>query len=697
MEKELQIALVGNPNAGKSSLFNRMTGLNQRVGNFPGITVDKKTGKMPLPNGGKAQVLDLPGTYSLYPTSLDERIVLNVLTNRQHPDFPDLVVYVADVTNLGRHLLLLTQLVDLQLPVVLALNMMDLAEKANLTIHQDRLSLQLGIPVIKVNGRTGAGLEQLKIAALQTQKPRQPFTQPPPDMAHLIQEVQARIGLAHTYEALLTAHHFRNFPHLTEAQRAKIAQVVTPETFPSIKLQVEETIERFGKIERLVHQTIIPNPLKGEQDLTTRLDNLLTHPLYGLAIFFGLLFLMFQAVFAWAEYPMNLIDQGMGALKSSVDALLPDTFWASLITDGIITGIGGVVIFVPQIAILTAFIALLEEIGYMSRAVFLSDHLMRRFGLNGRSMVSLVSGAACAIPAIMATRTIGNWKERLITVFVTPFISCSARIPVYTVLIAFAVPAKYYLGWINLQGLTILGLYLLGLFAALGSAYVLQLILKTEEKSYLVLEMPQYRMPHWQNLGLTVWEKVRAFVLEAGKVILLISVVLWALASFGPPGQMEAAAKRARANHPNPQTQETAVAAAQLEASFAGQMGKLMEPVIAPLGFDWKIGIALVTSFAAREVFVASIATIYGMGEEADEQTVLQSLKNRKGADGQMGVFSPATAASLLVFYVLAMQCMSTLAVVKRETGSWKWPMLQLGYMTALAYLLSLLTYQILQ
>jgi ferrous iron transport protein B len=468
------------------------------------------------------------------------------------------------------------------------------------------------------------------------------------------------------------------------------------EGFNGLRLQIVETMRRFELFTPVLQKAVQKKAEK--TTLSDRLDGVLTHKIWAPVIFFGIMFLVFQAVFAWASYPMDWIEMGFGAAAETLRSILPAGWFTDLLTEGVISGLGGIVVFVPQIAILFLLVTLLEEVGYMSRAVFIFDKLMQQFGLNGRSVVALVSGGACAIPAIMSTRTIGNWRERLITILVTPLISCSARIPVYTVLIGFVVPEGRLIGVFNLQGLAFMGLYLMGIAAALGSAWVFKKILKSSEPSWLMMQLPPYRLPVWRNVGITIWEKTSAFVLEAGKVILVASIILWALASYGPSAKMEAAKVEATQIAQQKNLDETAtnnlVASYEIEASFAGHLGKFIEPVIQPLGFDWKIGIALITSFAAREVFVATMATIYSIGSTDDEATIHDRLALAQNPVTGAKVYTAATAGSLLVFYVFALQCMSTLAVVRRETGGWKWPLIQFSFMGVLAYLGSWIAFQ---
>lgn len=700
--RTVNVALLGNPNSGKTTLFNHLTGLRQKVGNFPGVTVEKKIGRFNL-DQLEIQIIDFPGTYSAYPTSQDERIVIDMLCNPEDRNYPEAVVYVADTTNLEKHLLFFTQLRDLKLPMLLVLSMSDIAMQDGLEIDIPQLQKQLGVPIVAINGRKGNEVNLLKeqLQHLLLDKPHfsdKSFYQITNSEKKIIESIKAVIPTRSDYHALLLAHHGHWLPHLSDEQKERISTINKENEFVDLKQQIHETMQRYNRFEPIVQKV-----LRTSQDRSTTtewLDRFFTHRFWGVAFFFLTMLLVFQAIYAWATYPMDWIESGFGWLGESLKNILPAAWWTDLLTEGVLAGLGGVIVFVPQIAILFFLISILEEVGYMARAVFLFDRLMQRFGLNGRSIVALVSGGACAIPAIMSTRTISNRKERLITILVTPLISCSARIPVYTVLIGFVVPPITVGGIFNAQGLAFMGLYLLSIVAALTAALVFKLILKSEGQSFLMLEMPAYKVPLFKDILLTVWEKVSAFLIEAGKVILLISVVLWFLASFGPTQKMAEAEATAIELAVSRGLDKTAtddlVAASQMEASYAGHIGKFIEPVIRPLGYDWKIGIALLTSFAAREVFVGTMATIYSIGSNDDEYSVHARMAKERDPLTGKPVYTLATSLSLLLFYVFAMQCMATLAVVKKETDSWKWAIIQFLYMTTLAYSSAFLAYQLL-
>ena len=694
----IRIALAGNPNSGKSSVFNLLTGLRQKVGNFPGVTVDKKTGTVRLNECTTAEIIDLPGTYSLYPKSPDERVVAETLLGGSDKR-PDAVAVVVDASNLRRGLLLFSQVHDLGLSCILVLTMCDRAEREGLVPDIEALEKKLSVPVVAVNGRTGAGLHRLK--KLLSAVNEQPVGVPLLDVRHYLPEAlnveSSAITAKKDYKDLLRLHGLGGKKGSAPSEGNNF-DIFKEKTFQSAEFQAKETAERYRIADEICEIAFkkAAVPRKYSDRAVRNIDALLLHPIWGYVFFMLILLLIFQAVFAWAKYPMDFIDGSIAGLSSFLHTKLPDGPLNDLLTGGILPGLGGVLVFIPQIAILFAFIAILEETGYMARVVFLSDRIMRRFGLNGRSIVPLFSGVACAIPAVMAARTIEHRKERLITIMVTPLMSCSARIPVYTVLIALVVPNKS-IGLFNLQGLALAGMYLLGVAAALTAAFILKKILRTKDKSWLIMELPAYRGPKWRNVFLTVWEKVIVFVRDAGKIIVAISVILWVAASYGPPGAMKAAEQSVAADYTlqNTEERENALAAAKLKASYAGAFGKFLEPAIAPLGFEWRTGIALITSFAAREVFVGTMGMLYSVGSEAKEEKVTEKMRKAVNPDTQKPVHGPASAFSLLIFYAFAMQCMSTLAVVRRETKSWKWPLIQFLYMTGLAYAASFIAYRL--
>jgi ferrous iron transport protein B len=699
------VALLGNPNCGKSSIFNQLSGLKQKVGNFPGVTVDKKIGKIKLSEELEAEVIDFPGTYSLYPTSKDEKIVVRNLCALEESTLPDLIVYVADTTQLEKHLLLFTQILDLKLPTILALNMTDVVAENQWTIDTQVLAKKFNVPVIQVSGKTSAGIAALKMRIAQllnTKKipheQKEFFYRCSEIENNLVSEIQSLYPSLNAYQALLVAHHHDWLKKVGKKERQKIKEAIDKYGFTSLRLQIRETMQRFDKFVPIAKKAVVQSTDMHDQKITDIIDRIVTHKVLGPIIFFLIMLFVFQSIFAWASAPMEWIESGFAFLSEGTRNILPAGWLSDLVVDGVLAGIGGVMVFIPQIAILFFLISVLEELGYMARAVSMFDFLMQRFGMNGRSIVALVSGGACAIPAIMSTRTISNWKERLITILVTPFISCSARIPVYTVLIAFVVPSGTLWGVFNYQGLAFMGLYLLGIIAALITALIFKLLIKSAEPSYLMMELPIYRRPSLRNVFFTAYEKVKTFVIEAGKIIFVISILLWVLASFGPGNSMQNAEANAIeiAAQRGLDEKETIdlIASRQVEASYAGILGKTIEPVIKPLGFDWKIGIALISSFAAREVFVGTMATIYSIGSKEDESSIHERMAKEIDPDTGLPVYSFATSLSLILFYVFAMQCMSTLAVVARETKGWKWPIIQFTFMTALAYLSSLIVYQ---
>ncbi len=699
MAKQINVALIGNPNTGKTSVFNTLTGLNQKVGNYPGITVEKKQGTCNLERNIKAHILDLPGTYSLNASSLDENVVIELLLNKKDKDFPDVAVVVADIENLKRNLLLFTQIKDLGIPAILAINMADRMNRKGISIDVQQLEAILETKIVLISSRKNTGFEALKTGIANYQnlslKPCLNSSKIAPDYFDRIQKTFPNQDL---YKLWLVITHDVNFGKLERNDFTGIKTLQTESVSTLKRLQQKETIVRYQFINETLKKTLHIDK-KNAKDLRSRFDRILTHKIWGYVIFFSVLLLIFQAIFDWSTYPMDMIDNAFTFLSEWLKINLPPGDFSNLISEGIIPGLGGIVIFIPQIAFLFLFISILEETGYMSRVVFLMDRIMRRFGLSGKSVVPLVSGTACAIPAIMATRNIENWKERLITILVTPFTTCSARLPVYMIIISLVIPEGRLLGLISLQGFTLLVLYGLGFGAAIVAAYVLDKFLDLKSKSFFVIEMPNYKLPMFKNVGITVVEKTKAFVFGAGKIILAISIILWVLASYGP-GDFNNAEKIVTTQNSTQSLSESEldikIAAFKLENSYIGIVGKAIEPAVQPLGYDWKIGIALISSFAAREVFVGTLATIYSVGNDD-----VETIKNRMAAEVNPSTGAPlfnlASGISLLLFYAFAMQCMSTLAIVKRETNSWKWPMWQLTSMTVVAYLVALTAFQILK
>lgn len=693
------IAIIGNPNVGKSSIFNQLTGLNQKIGNYPGVTVDKTVGFIRI--GEKEfNLIDLPGTYSLYPKSEDEVIAHRVL-NGLGQEKPDFALVILDACNLERSLLLGTQVMDLGIPMAFVVNMKDLALKKGIHIKTFELYKSLGVPLVLTDARNNEGMDSIRqvMSEEKFESPKSLLDSADFANPELLNQVKQRFGLKNSYQAFQLLVFGEYDKTLSIADKDWLNEKSGIYGFDSKKQQVRETEARYVKISEILKKAVSRDKVKSS-NVTISLDNVFLSPVFGFVIFLGIMLLIFQAIFAWAAFPMDLIDVGFAGLSGWIYENLPAGVLTDLLAEGIVPGIGGVVIFIPQIAMLFGFLAILEDTGYLSRVVFLMDRLMRPFGLHGKSVVPLISGMACAIPGIMAARNISNSKERLITILVTPWMSCSARLPVYIILIGLTVPDTLWMG-VSLQAVGLLAMYLLGVVFTLLGALALKFILKTKEKSYLLTELPIYRLPRWKTVLLTMFNKSKIFVLEAGKVILSISIVLWVLASYGPSGKMEALENEKTAileNTPEAErsTVEEIYASKKLETSFIGIMGKAIEPAIRPLGYDWKIGIALLTSFAAREVFVGTIATIYSIGGDVEnELTIREKLAKEVHSDTGEKVFDKATGFSLMVFYAFAMQCMSTLAVVYRETKSWKWPILQTLVMTGIAYLAAFITYQI--
>ncbi|MFD0977143.1 ferrous iron transport protein B [Salinimicrobium gaetbulicola] len=696
MGKQINVALIGNPNTGKTSVFNQLTGLNQQVGNYPGITVEKKEGVCKLPRNVKAHILDLPGTYSLNASSLDENVVIELLLNKNDKDHPDVAVVVSDVENLKRNLLLFTQIKDLEIPTILVINMADRMDRKGISLDIPELEKELKTRIALVSARKNSGIDQLKEHILNY---RHISTEPCLNASIMDPEYFNRLRNAFPSQSLyklwLVITQDVNFGNVNRNTLEHTKDFVTKDHSTLKKMQQKETILRYQFINGVLKKTMTVD-VNAAKGLRATFDKILTHKVWGYLIFFAILMLIFQAIYNWSSYPMDFIDDTFVVLSELTKELLPSGAFTNLIAEGIIPGLGGIVIFIPQIAFLFLFISILEESGYMSRVVFLMDRTMRRFGLSGKSVVPLVSGTACAIPAVMASRNIEDWKERLITILVVPFTTCSARLPVYLIIIALVIPEKSFLGF-NLQGLTLMLLYLLGFGMAIFSAWVLNKILKIKSKSYFVIEMPNYKVPMLKNVGINVMEKTKSFVMGAGKIILAISIILWVLASYGPGEEFENAEEIVQKEYseiPISQSElDNKIASFKLQHSYIGNIGKAIEPAVAPLGYDWKIGIAIVSSFAAREVFVGTLATIYSVGSD-EEETIKARMSSEINPILGGPLFTFASGISLLLFYAFAMQCMSTLAIVKRETNTWKWPVIQLVAMTAIAYFAALAAFQ---
>ena len=701
---DIKVALVGNPNTGKSTLFNRLTGLNQKIGNFPGITVDKKTGYMKLADGKAAEIIDLPGTYSLYPKSADESIVFQVLADKSNKSFPDVVVLIADASNLKRNLLLYSQVADLGIPMVLALNMIDLSEKQGIEIDLDKLANKLGIQVVSISARNNIGIDKLKQAIANTNKVATQFQDVDVNVLapEAINAIKTKLNSDNDYYALQVLHQHEYLNFFTEKEQEEIESIEVSNNFESSKIQAAETIARYKYLGTILSGVVSDNGAAKKFTLSDKLDAVLTHKVWGFAVFLLILFVIFNAIFAWSTYPMDLIEAGFGFITELGHQYLPAGMLTDLVLDGVVAGLGGIFVFIPQIAILFAFISILEDTGYMARVTFMMDKVMSKVGLNGKSVVPMIGGLACAVPSIMAARNIENWKDRMITIMVTPLVSCSARLPVYILIISLIVPPDHVFGIFNLQGLALMIMYLVGIIAAVLVAWVMKLIIKTKERSYFIMELPVYRMPRWKNVLYTMYEKSKTFVFEAGKVIIAISIILWVMASFGPGNRFENIDKKYASaladTTKNTDHISTLVATEKLENSYVGILGHWIEPGIRPLGYDWKIGIGLITSFAAREAFVGTMATIYSVdGGDEDTTTIRERMAASMNSRTGLPVYSFATGISLMLFYAFAMQCMSTVAIVYRETKGWKWPVIQLVYMTAMAYFAALIAYQLLK
>tara|TARA_B100000508_G_scaffold141079_1_gene146039 strand:- start:6104 stop:8170 length:2067 start_codon:yes stop_codon:yes gene_type:complete len=687
MKKEIQkIALVGNPNSGKTSLFNRLTGLKQKVGNYPGVTVDKRSGIFKLKNDEKCELIDLPGTYSLSSKSEDEKVVQDILLDPNNKDFPDTIVFVADGTNLARNLFFASQVIELGIPTILAINMMDLTKQQGNIVDIQEISEYFNIPVVGISARKGLGVDELVtlMSAPEENRSNKIFSKSKFDK---ILQVSSEF-FESTSDYMLFKQSCNASEILEKEQLAKLSASFKSEGFDPLK---EELLEINNRVETInkASERFTTKASEDHKTTTDKIDRFVTHPVWGLLIFLFVFFFVFQAIFTFASYPMDAINDGVVWLGLKVSELLPSGILADFVADGIFAGLAGVLVFVPQIMILFGLIAILEDTGYLSRVSFMTDGLLRKFGMNGKSIVPLVGGFACAIPAIMAARSIENRKERFITIFITPLMSCSARLPVYVFLVSFIAPREFLFGFISVQGLFMMGLYVLGIVASLIIAVLIHKFSKQKSDDSFILELPDYKTPSLKNALTNMINKGRVFVFQAGKVILIASMILWVLSYFGPAEKMD----HIEQHYSGLMEQEgadidslsTKMSSEKLENSYLGIIGKTIEPAIEPLGYDWKIGIAVVASFAAREVFVGTMSTIYSVQGDIEGKSGLKSIN-----------FSYATAFSLLIFYVFALQCMSTVAVVRQETGKWSVAIWQFVIFTGLAYLSALLTYQVL-
>jgi ferrous iron transport protein B len=704
MERIITVALVGNPNCGKTSLFNALTGLNQKVSNFPGTTVEKKLGETMLTPNVKLQIIDLPGTYSLYPKSADELVTYEILRNKSETNFPDLVIFIADASNLKRNLLLFTQVCDLGVPAILALNMMDVAERRGISYDLPLLEASLGVPIVPINARKRTGIDVLKETLIQRlPRTHQSFFSLDGLNPNMLNDLSLVTDKRNAYAALQYAINARD---LLSEKSARINEVFEHYDFDARQFQEEEVFARYQIIDTAVKAARIQPKDDLKKSLTRKFDAILTHRFYGIGIFLLLMFLIFQAVFSWSSYPMDWVEAGFGWLSAYVKNALPEGVLNDLLVEGILAGLSGVIVFLPQIIVLFFFIAVLEDVGYMARVGFIMDRVMRPFGMNGKSIVPLISGMACAVPSIMASRSIENKRERLITILVIPLMSCSARLPVYTLLISLFIPDTAVWGPFNVHGLVLMVMYLIGFIAAMLSAWVFKHFIKSTQQNYFLMELPGYKLPLPSNILITLYEKSGAFVYGAGKIIVAVSVILWVLASTGPREQMNAVARKYElkvANMSDAEKNEALIGGLNLqrdadflEASYAGQFGKFIEPAIRPLGFDWKIGISLLTSLAAREVFVGTMSTIYSVsGAEDNLDSIREAMKRETNSHTGKPTYTLATVFSLLLFYAFALQCMSTVAIVKKETGATKWAVIQFIYLTILAYGSSLFVYQV--
>ena len=687
MSKRIKIALVGNPNCGKTTLFNKLTGLNQKVGNFPGVTVEKRSGLCTMADGQKYEIIDLPGSYSLSSTSPDEKVVQDILLDTKNASFPDVVILIADVTNLKRNLFLVTQIIDLGFPVIVALNMSDVAKKKKIKVNIEGLRNALNVPIIEVSAKkeTASSLKSKFLA--EHSKKGEPIIDSKKIGGKTLGVLAEKYPNENQYRLFKSLNNLENLTWLADKEFYEL--VVQNSSYNRNEAELHEINNRYEKIQEIIADNVISEIQNDDDnDTTTRIDKIVIHPVWGFLIFISVFFLLFQSVFTLAQLPMEIITNGMAYLSDSISNVLPAGYISNFITEGLLAGISGILVFLPQIMLLFGLITVLEDSGYLSRISFMSDRFLRMFGMNGKSVIPLVGGFACSVPAIMAARSIESRKERLITIFITPLMSCSARLPVYVFLTAFIVPNEMVGGIISLQGLFMMGLYLLGIVFSLVIAVIMNKFLKITEGSSFIMELPKYGIPTLKNVFSTMINKGKTFVFEAGKIIIIASVVLWFLSSFGPSSDRDRIETKYTSEimlqtH-TPEEIEVLKSSERLEYSYIGYFGKSIEPVIKPLGFDWKVGIALITSFAAREVFVGTMTTIYSVGSDKNSKEALASIH-----------FDKPTAFSLLIFYVFALQCMSTIAIVKQETGKWKFAITQFLVFTGMAYLGSFITYQL--
>ena len=677
---------MGNPNCGKTTLFNKLTGLNQKVGNFPGVTVEKRSGLCTMADGQKYEIIDLPGSYSLSSTSPDEKVVQDILLDTNNASFPDVVILIADVTNLKRNLFLVTQIIDLGFPVIMALNMSDVAKKKKIQVNIEGLRNALNVPTIEVSAKKESASSLKSKFLAEHSKKGEPTIDSKKIGGKTLGLLAEKYPNQNQYRLFKSLNNLDSLPWLADKKFYEL--IVQNSSYNRNEAELHEINNRYEKIQEIIAANVINEIPNTEDDTTTRIDKIVIHPVWGFLIFISVFFLLFQSVFTLAQIPMEIITNGMAFLSDSISNVLPAGYISNFITEGLLAGISGILVFLPQIMLLFGLITVLEDSGYLSRISFMSDRLLRMFGMNGKSIIPLVGGFACSVPAIMAARSIESRKERLITIFITPLMSCSARLPVYVFLTAFIVPNEMVGGIISLQGLFMMGLYLLGIVFSLVIAVILNKFLKITERSSFIMELPKYGIPTFKNVFSTMINKGKTFVFEAGKIIIIASVVLWFLSSFGPSTDRERIEKKFTSEvmlqtHTAEEI-EILKSSERLEYSYIGYFGKSIEPVIKPLGFDWKVGIALITSFAAREVFVGTMTTIYSVGSDKNSKEALASIK-----------FDKPTAFSLLIFYVFALQCMSTIAIVKQETGKWKFAITQFLVFTGMAYLGSFITYQL--